>query len=131
MQEPQQKSILEWAIPALGEYALLLPVVGVLSFILIAVLLFRGKGPFAGASLVLVVALPLLVGLFGAITGLLKSFSVIAMSELAPEASQMAMGISTALFSLLVGTFITGGLLVIAILGSFIKALIHSDAPAT
>jgi biopolymer transport protein ExbB len=47
-----------------------------------------------------------MVGLLGTVQGMISSFSVIAQSSTAPEASELAAGISTALFTTLVGLFI-------------------------
>jgi biopolymer transport protein ExbB len=44
-----------------------------------------------------------MVGLFGTVHGMIKAFSVIATSSSTPKASELAMGISTALFTTLVG----------------------------
>ena len=44
-----------------------------------------------------------MVGLFGTVHGMIKSFNVIATSGSTPKASELAEGISTALFTTLVG----------------------------
>jgi biopolymer transport protein ExbB len=44
-----------------------------------------------------------MVGLFGTVDGMIRSFSVIANSASTPKASELATGISTALFTTLVG----------------------------
>ncbi len=47
-----------------------------------------------------------MVGLLGTVQGMIASFSVIAMSPTTPKPSELAAGISTALFTTLVGLFI-------------------------
>ena len=47
-----------------------------------------------------------MIGLFGTVHGMINSFQVIAMSATQPRASELAGGISTALFTTLVGLFI-------------------------
>lgn len=47
-----------------------------------------------------------MVGLFGTVHGMIRSFNVIAISGSTPQASALAEGISTALFTTLVGLFI-------------------------
>jgi len=47
-----------------------------------------------------------MVGLLGTVQGMIASFSVIANSPTAPKPSELAKGISTALFTTLVGLFI-------------------------
>jgi len=47
-----------------------------------------------------------MIGLFGTVHGMITSFSVIAHSDTMPKASELAKGISTALFTTLLGLFI-------------------------
>ena len=47
-----------------------------------------------------------MVGLLGTVQGMISSFSVIANSPTTPKPSELAAGISTALFTTLVGLFI-------------------------
>lgn len=47
-----------------------------------------------------------MIGLFGTVHGMISSFSVIARSPTTPKPSQLAEGISTALFTTLIGLFI-------------------------
>ena len=47
-----------------------------------------------------------MIGLFGTVHGMIKSFSVIANSPTTPKPSQLAQGISTALFTTLIGLLI-------------------------
>ena len=47
-----------------------------------------------------------MVGLFGTVHGMIDSFTVIAIQGSTPDASSLANGISTALFTTLVGLFI-------------------------
>ena len=44
-----------------------------------------------------------MVGLFGTVHGMIKAFSVIATAGATPKASELAMGISTALLTTLIG----------------------------
>jgi len=47
-----------------------------------------------------------MVGLFGTVDGMIRSFSIIATSPTTPKPSELAAGISTALFTTLIGLFI-------------------------
>jgi hypothetical protein len=98
-----EQSYLSWMFTSLGVYALLLPLAGLLCFLLALVIVVRGKGPMAAASLILIVHVPLLIGVFGAIHGGIASYQVIAVSATTPKPSDVAAGISTALFAPLVG----------------------------
>ena len=96
--EPVQQSLLPWLVMALGPlYLIVLPLVGLVSFILALVIVMRGRGPRAAASLLLIVNAPLLIGVFAAIQGTLASYRVIAMSAMTPKPAELAVGISMAL----------------------------------
>ncbi|MCA9269254.1 MAG: MotA/TolQ/ExbB proton channel family protein, partial [Planctomycetales bacterium] len=91
-------SLLTWTITSLGPiYLILLLLAGLVSFMLALAILVRGRGPFAAAALVLVVPAPMLIGLFAAVDGIMRSFTVIAMSTSTPKPSEMAAGVSTAI----------------------------------
>lgn len=128
--EPVQQSVLHWMFTSLGPmYSLLLPLAALLSFIFVLILLFRGKGPMAAASLILIVHVPLLIGIFAAIHGAIASYTVIAMSEATPKPAELAEGISTALFAPLVGMFLMIPSYVTAAIGSFVRSLTAKAIP--
>lgn len=131
--EEAQPSLLTWLITSLGFwYTILLPLAGLLSFALAVVIVLRGRGPLAAASLILTVHVPLLVGLFAAIHGGIETCTVIATSAAAPRPSDLAEGISTALVAPLVGMLLMIPGYVTAAVGGFIRSLLASDAaPAT
>ena len=105
---PVQQSFLNWVFMSLGPaYALLLGLAGLLSFILALVIVLRGKGPMAAAALVLIVHVPILLGIFGALGGAINSYTVIAMSPVSPKPSEVASGISTALFGAMFALIMT------------------------
>src|SRR5262245_33911240 len=95
---PRQQSYLEFIFSSLGwRYTMLLPLAALLSFVLILILVLRGKGSAVPAGLVLLVPLPIIVGVFGVVDGLLASFQVIAMSNTAPKPALYAQGICMSL----------------------------------
>lgn len=123
--EPVQKSLLLWMMEALGfPYLVLLPLAGALCFVLALVVVIRGRGPMAAASLILIVHVPLLIGVFAAIQGGIASYSAIAMSSGNPQASEVASGISTSLFAPLVGMLLMTPSYAVAAIGGFIRCLI-------
>ena len=130
--EPVQQSHLSWMLASLGPYALLLPLAGMLCFLLALVLVVRGKGPMAATSLILIVHVPLLIGVFAAIHGGIASYQVIASSAATPKPSDVAAGISTALFAPLVGMMLMVPGYATAAIGAFIRSLAvdaHSSKP--
>jgi hypothetical protein len=121
--EPVQQSFLNWMITALGyPYVILLPLAGLLSFLLALLIVFRGNGPMACAALILIVHVPLFIGVFAAIQGAIASYTVIAMSATTPKPSDLAIGISTALVAPLVGLLVMIPGYAIAALGALIRS---------
>ncbi len=86
--EAVQQSFVAWVFSSLGfPYVILLPLAGVLCFLPALILVLRGKGPMAAASLVLIVPVPFLIGVFAAIRAGIASYTVIAMSTTTPKPS--------------------------------------------
>lgn len=125
--EPVQQSYLRWMYLALGlEYSLLLPLAGLACFVLALVVVLRGKGPMSAAALILIVHVPLLIGVFAAIQGVISSYTVIAMSESTPKPSELASGISTALFAPLVGMLLMVPGYAAAAIGAVVRSLVDA-----
>ena len=121
--EPVQRSLLSWMINALGvPYVIVLPLAGLICFLLALILVLRGKGPMAATGFILIVHVPLLIGLFAAIQGGIASYTVIAMSPTSPKPSEVAAGISTALFAPLVGMLLMVPGYATAAIGAFIRS---------
>ena len=120
----EQQNILAWMFHALGPmYILLLPLAGLTAFVLAFLIVTRGRGPMAAAALVLVVHIPLLVGLFGVVHGMLASLSVIAQSSATPKPAEIAQGISLSLFAAIVGMFLCAPAYLTAAIGSFARCM--------
>lgn len=130
--EPIRQSLLSAVFQALGfSYTILLPLAALLSFLLVLLIVLRGKGPMAAAGLVLIVNAPLLIGLFAAVQGGLASFSVIAMSSTSPHPAEIAAGISTALYAPLVAILLTAPAYATAAFGAFFRSLAADAAPSS
>ena len=116
--------MLSWMFSALGaQYTFLLPLAGIISFVLALLLVIRGKGPMAGAAIVLIVHIPFLIGIFAAIQGAINSYSIIALMDSTPMPTAVASGISTALFAPLVGMLVMVPSYAAAALGAFIRSM--------
>lgn len=123
--EAVQRSLLDQLFAALGfPYVILLPVAGFLCFLISLVLVVRGHGSMASASLVLVVHIPLLIGIFAALHGGFASYMVIATSEAAPKPADVAAGISTALVAPMAGMLLMLPAYATAALGGFVRAIL-------
>jgi hypothetical protein len=128
--EPIQQSLLSWAFRSLGAtYVILLPLVALLSFIFVVILLSRGRGPMAAASILLFVHTPLMIGLFAALQGMIASYQVIASSGSTPKPAEMAQGISMALIAPLVAILLMIPSYLAAAIGTLVRAIsAKSDA---
>lgn len=128
--EHRQESFLGWMIRSTGLIGMLVPVAGFFAFVLALIIVFRGQGPFAIATLVLVVPIPFLLGLLGAVYGMILSLQVIATSSVAPKPSELSDGIATALFTPLLGLVCMAPGYLVAMFGacarSFSKPVVKS-----
>jgi len=133
MQEfmPIQPSLLDPTLHALGpKYVVLLGVAALVAFLLTLIVVVRGRGPMAAAALVFIVPLPLLVGVFGALEGVMSYWSVIAASSTAPKPSELAAGIAMALVAPMAGMLLMAPSYALALLGSLVRSfLAPADRP--
>jgi len=128
---PRRQSYLEFFFGALGlRYTFLLPLAALVSFVLVLILVLRGRGNWVSAALVLIVPLPFYVGIMGVIDGMIASFQVIAMSDTAPKPSALAEGISMSLVTAMVGLCLSVPGYLLAVAGSFVRALARDEPPS-
>jgi MotA/TolQ/ExbB proton channel family protein len=124
MEAEPRMSFVQWFFMALGtRYTIMLPLAALIAFVVIIVVLARGRGWAAGAAAVLAPLMPLLVGLLGTIDGLIMSYMVIASSDAAPKPSEVAEGVSTSLVAALVGLTLTAPIYLVAVFGLLIRSL--------
>jgi hypothetical protein len=127
---PQQQSFLLWLYQSLGlMYSGLFFLSAVIGLILVLVLLVRGKGPMAAVCLLFVVHLPVVIGVLGAVQGMISMYSVLAASNATPKPADLAQGISTSLVTVLVGSLLTLGFYMLAIPGTLLRSF-RSESPA-
>jgi hypothetical protein len=97
-------NLLQWMFYSLGLfYFVLLCGSGLAVFIGGLLVVALNRRPAVIAAYFPFVLLPLLIGLFATFDGFIRSMSVVATSAGAPQASHVAEGISTGLFSSLFG----------------------------
>jgi hypothetical protein len=127
--KPIEQSFLSWFYYTLGlQYAILLPLAGLICFLLALILVLRGKGPMAAAGLILIVHVPLFIGVFAAIQGIIASYTIIAGSAVTPKPSELAAGYSMALVAPMVGMVLMVPGYTIAVLGTMIRSLVADCA---
>jgi hypothetical protein len=120
---PMQQSFLSWMVAALGyPYAILLPGSALFGFVLTLIVVVRGKGPMAGAALVFIVPAPMLIGVFAAMEGGIRSFNMIATVAADPAPGQIARVISTLLAAPMVGMALTVPSYLLAAIGSLVRS---------
>ncbi len=119
-----RQSFFDWIYLALGlQYTILLPLAGLISFVLALVLVLRGKGPMAAAALVLIVPLPLLVGLYATVEGVIVTYTIIAMSPTAPKPDEMLYGVSMSMVGVWTGLLLMVPSYLVAVVGALVRAL--------
>jgi hypothetical protein len=130
--EPVQQSLLQFYYSALGlRYSVMLPLAAIVGFALVLLIVIRGRGPLASAALLISLSLPLLVGLHGALDGMMAAYLVIASSEIMPKPSEYAMGSAMSCALPLVGMMLMGPSLLAALVGSVMRSLVDPVAPPT
>jgi hypothetical protein len=122
---PVPQSQLSFLASAIGgNYLVLLLLSALVAFVLTLLLVIRGKGPAAAAALLLVVPLSMFVGAYGAVDAWITTFQTIAASMVQPKPSLWANGMASASVRVMTGMFLAGPSLVVATLGSSIRAWI-------
>lgn len=126
--DPAQQSLLLWFYNSLGlMYAVLMPLSGLVSFLLALLLVLRGRGPFLGIALFLIVHVPLLIGVYAAVQGVISMYSLISQSAGTPKPSEIAAGISISLVPITVGIFFLIPSYSVAAIGSLVRSLTSKD----
>ena len=123
-QMPQRQSYLGWMFRSLGWfYTLVLPGSALLVFIGAVLVVAICRRPSVIAAYLVFLPLPIMIGAFGTVQGLIASYSVIANSTMAPMQSELAQGYSTGLFTLLVGILLTFPSYFVISIGLFLRTI--------
>jgi hypothetical protein len=115
-------SLIGMLISALGGYALLIPATALLAFLLVLVLVLKGRQPYAGFAIMLIVPLPLIVSLLGAMHRAILDFSTLAASH-DPHPNGIWRGLLLASLFPLLGLFVMAPACVIVSVGGLIRSL--------
>lgn len=130
--EAAQQSLIGWIFNSLGLwYSLLLPFAAFIGFVVTLIVIVKGRGPMAVASILLFVHVPLLIGIFAAFQGTIRSFQVIANSATTPKPSELAEGISLALIAPWIAMLLMIPAYSTAAVGTFIRALASKSESST
>jgi hypothetical protein len=126
---PRRMSLLQWAFMSLGWfYTLVLLLAGLTIFVGAVIVVIAARRPGVIAAYLALVPLPLIIGVWATVEGMIQSWSVIAYSTTAPKPSEMAQGYSTALFAILAGLLMTmPGYLVTAV-GLLVRTALHEPS---
>lgn len=126
---PIRESYLHWLFMALGlKYTVLLPLAGLVAFVLALILVVRGRAPLAGAALFFVVPMPFLIGIYGAIEGTIEMYQVVGLMSTQPKPSELAHGISMALATPMVGMLLMVPAYAVAVIGLLIRAMFENNS---
>ncbi len=122
--EPIQVSLLTWMVNSLGTtYLVLLPAAALLSIVLALAVVIRGRGPMAAAMLILVVPIPLMIGCYAALHGVINAFQILAVSGTAPKPSDIATVVAVSLLPPFVGLLLMTPAYTVATIGTFVRSL--------
>ncbi len=121
------ENYLWWLFTQLGlKYSILLPLSGLLCFVLALVIVRRGEGPMAAAALVLIVHVPLLIGLYATVDGLMQTCTF--MHGAAPRSTDLLTGIHTSLVASKVALLLMIPGYTTAAIGALLRGT-RADAP--
>jgi len=100
----ERPSLLSFALESVGWYIIPLLLTGIIGCVLAFIIVKRSKGPLAGAALLLIIHLPLFIGLFAALEGLLSFFMLFGWRPAKAEelVREAARGLVTPILALIV-----------------------------
>lgn len=101
--ELKNETLLQYTCGPTSDYVWLLPLVALVSFILVAVVLLKGKGTFAAAAIALLLPLPIWMGFLAMIDWLIISAGVIEQAGVEPEWSAVFGSLAAAISGLWYG----------------------------
>ena len=108
MAAPVQQSYLMFLYHALGlRYAFLLPLTGIIAFVLTLRMVLFGRGWSAGFALLFIVPMPLFVGVIGYLDGWIAAAQIMVASNTMPKPSEIALGTAMSLVAPMVGMWFT------------------------
>jgi hypothetical protein len=129
---PERHSLLSWLFMALGwRYSLLLPLAAVFAFVVVLLMVVRGRGPAMAGAILLVAPLPLLVGIVGMAEGILSIQLVISGAGIDPKPSALAEGIGMSFVSVWIGLFFSIPSYLAAAIGLVIRSLTCQPHPSS
>jgi hypothetical protein len=122
--EPVSQSYLAWIVQSLGPfYLLVLPLAGLVVFAGACLVVALSRRPSVIAAYLVFVPLPFLIGCWGSVTGIISSLQVIATAGTTPKPAELSAGISTALFTTLVGMALCWPSYLLVSVGLFLRTI--------
>ncbi|MEQ8785716.1 MAG: MotA/TolQ/ExbB proton channel family protein [Pirellulaceae bacterium] len=123
-----ERSLLTWMLEALGLfYGVLLPLAGLAVFVGACLVVAMNRRPSVIAAYLVFVPLPFLIGIFGTFDGFIRSFSVIAQANGTPGIVPISQGISTGLFTSLIGMLVMFPSYFVVAIGLFLRTVGWGD----
>lgn len=118
--ELTNESVLHYSCGPTSNYGWLLPLAAFVSFVLVALVLLKGKGALVAAAIALLLPLPIWMGFVAMIDGLIVSAGIIEQSGVEPEWAAVFGSFATAIrvlwygFALALPTFMLTTAVVVA-----------------
>ena len=124
----QVPEIAGWIRTALGgPYTVVVPLVGIVCFVLAGFTVTRGTGPMAAAALLLLCLIAPLIGVLVFLHKGIDSLYFVSQAGVPPKTSEIAEGVANAMSTLLVTLIIAAPTWAMATMGSFIKSQRHKS----
>lgn len=111
---------LRFLIEVQGGYAVVIPVTALISVLLVLLLVFRGKEPFAGFAILLIAPLPFIVSLIGSLHSAIHTSFLIAESA-DPPANGMWLVFGISMVFVMIGLLHSLPGYAVAVVGLFLR----------
>jgi hypothetical protein len=121
--EPVRRSYLEWLFEGIGlPYSLLLPAAALVTFILVIILLRRGRGVELVGALLFVVPMPIFVGCLRIVYDMIEAMQIIAISD-SPKLGEVVYAASAGLATFWYAMILILPSYLLALGGLFLRAI--------
>jgi len=121
---PRRESMLLFSFNALGwRYTLAIPFFAFLAFVLALILVIRGRTWATGPATLMVVAMPMLVGVFAWIEGLMVGYLTFASSPVITRSNDLYAGYAASIVPPMVALLLSVPAYLVALVGLFLRAM--------
>lgn len=122
------ESLLQYYYRCCGPtYSIMIPLLAFIAFVLVVLILAKGKGPTVGPALVLTAPMAAYFGLYGTIGGLLATARIVEQSGTDPDPWMLWSGVGSSLVTFMLGMMLSIPAFLTAVVGAVLRAVTHED----